>query len=216
MLSRRQAISSSVLIRRTCSSSCWQSVTVQPARSRAMACKCPQRSKPTFFDPRPYWRTRSAISAANGPAVSASRPAHGGPDDLRVACLLNRFQAGRHVRALRILEQNDRAFDGHEEVSRGVAQKVAEHVSRAGRVALIVRIEQQQCGVFIFTHHVANAGETIGAQLARIHAAGLGIGDPQAGTCVRMALVRAHGACGCRRWRRLDAGSVVHRWVPWW
>ena len=66
---------------------------------------------------------------------------HRRPHDLRMTRLLHRFEAGRHVRALRVLEQDDRALGRHEEIAGRVAQEIPEHVSRARRVALIEGIE---------------------------------------------------------------------------
>ncbi len=70
-----------------------------------------------------------------------------GPDQLAGPHLVHGVDHGADVIALRIVEQDDRAADRHEEIARRVAQEIAEHVARAGGVALVVRVEQDHAAI---------------------------------------------------------------------
>ena len=90
---------------------------------------------------------RSAISAANGPVGFFIARIDRRPDELARPRLVDRLEARAHMIALRIFEEDDRPFRRHEEVARRIAQEIAEHVARAGRIALVIGIEQQDRAV---------------------------------------------------------------------
>ena len=166
--------------------------------------------EPDLLDaPAHELRIRSAISAAKGPAVSLSLPRDRRPDKLARPRLVDGLELRAHMIALRIFEEDDRAFRRHEEIARRVAQEIAEHVARAGRIALVVGIEQQDRAIVRQpSSSCRKLLQALAAKLDRIDGRGLGIRQPHAvGGIIahRMAHVRCrnrhHRPCRDRRRR---------------
>ena len=147
MLICRHLISSGVLTARTARISPWQSRTSQPRFSSASACRWLQRSSPIFIEPPPcvLHEVGDLVGERTGRLVVAAGDRR--PDQLARPRLVDRVEHHADMIALRIFEQDDRPFGRHEEIARRVAQEIAEHVARAGGVALVVGIEQHDGAV---------------------------------------------------------------------
>jgi hypothetical protein len=85
--------------------------------------------------------------------------------------------------ALGIFEENDRAVCRHEEVARRIAQEVAEHVSRSGRVSLIIGVKQQHRAVFRPFHPIAKSDEPLTPKPHCIDRGRLGVRQPHSVRC---------------------------------
>ena len=181
----RHLTSSGVLTARTARISPWQSRTSQPRFSSASACRWLQRSSPSFIEPPPCVFSRSAISSANGPAVSSSRPDTDDHTSLDGRASSIGVEHHRDMIALRIFEQHDRPFRRDEEIAGRVAQEIAEHVARAGGVALVVGIEQHDRAIAGLAHPVAQFRQPPFAQRIRVDEGRLGVGEPHAAGRVR-------------------------------
>ena len=124
------------------------------------------------------------VGEGTGRLVVAAR--HRRPDQLGRPRLVDRVEHHRDMIALRIFEQDDRPFRRNEEIARRVAQEIAEHVARAGGIALVVGIEQHDA-----RHSRPRASRSRSffrrslPQRIRIDEGRLGIGQPHAAGRVR-------------------------------
>src|SRR5207248_6917639 len=101
-----------------------------------------------------------------------------GTDELARTRLVYGLELGADVIALRIFKENDRAFRRHEEVACRIAQEIAKHVPRSGRVSLIVGVEQQYRAIIRALHPIAQALEPLLPELEGVDRWGLGIRQP--------------------------------------
>ncbi len=100
------------------------------------------------------------------------------PDQLAGSGLGHRVDHGAHMVALRIVEKNDGTRSRHEEIAGRVAQEIAEHVARAGGIALIVGIEEEKRAVAGRSHAGAKPGQATIPQPLGVDRRRLGIRQP--------------------------------------
>ena len=81
---------------------------------------------------------------------------------------------------LRILEQYDRPFCRDEEVAGRIAQEIAEHVARAGGVALVIGVEENHRAVTGLAHPGAQFCQPPLAQSVGVDKGRLGVRKPHA------------------------------------
>ena len=162
-------ISSGDLIMRASSSGSCASNSWMPASVRCLAPHGSQRSTASRWSAPPYCRMRSMMSRDHSSAFSCVRgpgqevePRHG------LAHLVDRVEVGLLVHAGSVLEQHDRAVDGHEHVATRSMQRPHVEGVGVGGVADVDRVAQQRRAVVVGDQLGAYPSQPVEAQLAPI------------------------------------------------